>query len=102
MSKPSHILNAASNLLGIALLVITGLHVANRSSQTMADELAWAAAISFAVSCLFSYLAIRSEPDETPHEARADVLFLIGIVVLIAAVIVLASSDFSRSFVAIS
>jgi amino acid permease len=101
MSKPSHILNAASNLLGIALLIITGLHVANRSSQTMADELAWGAAICFAVSCLLSYLAIRQEPDDSVHEARADALFLVGIVILIASVVVLAGTDFNRSIVAI-
>lgn len=28
MSKHPHILNAASNLLGIALIIVTGLHVA--------------------------------------------------------------------------
>lgn len=40
MSKHPHILDAASNLLGIALIIVTGLHVAGRNRQSLADEMA--------------------------------------------------------------
>ena len=53
MPKHPHILNAASNLLGIALLIITGLHVSRYSATTFADEIAWGAAVSLMLSCLF-------------------------------------------------
>jgi hypothetical protein len=52
MPKHPHILNAASTLLGIALLLITGLNVARFSS--FGDEVAWAAAALLSVSCLSS------------------------------------------------
>ena len=69
MVKPPHILNAASNLLGIALLIITGLHVSRYSATTFADEIAWGAAVSLMLSCLFSYLASRAEPLPSRYEA---------------------------------
>lgn len=88
-----HILNAASNLLGISLLIITGLHVANRADQTLADETAWGAALCFAGAALLSYLDLRDEPEDTPHERRADRLFMLGLGLLFGAVLILALSD---------
>ena len=56
MSKHPHILNAASNLLGIALIIITGLSVAMQSQRSLADEVAWLAAI---------FLSLRPNAAET-------------------------------------
>lgn len=89
----SHILNAASNLLGISLLIITGLHVTNHAHQTLADEIAWGAALCFALASLFSYLDLRAEPADTPYERRADRLFMLGLASIFAAVLILALSD---------
>ena len=90
MPKHPHILNAASNLLGIALLIITGLHVSRVSAASFADEIAWGAAVSLTLSCLFSYLAIRAEPRPSRYEALADSVFLIGLLLLFGSVMVLA------------
>lgn len=90
MPKHPHILNAASTLLGIALLIITGLHVSRYSAGSFADEIAWGAAVSLMLSCLFSYLAIRAEPRPTRYEGLADSVFLIGLLCLFGAVVVLA------------
>lgn len=90
MPKHPHILNAASNLLGIALLIITGLHVSRYSADSIADEIAWGAAISLALSCLFSYLAIRAEPHPSRYEGLADSVFMLGLLCLFGAVVVLA------------
>ncbi len=96
MSKTTgHILNAASNLLGISIVLITGLKVTGHGERTLADEIAWVAAFCFALSCLLSYLDLRAEPDDTPHERRADRLFMAGLAALIVAAAVLALSDFS-------
>ena len=89
--KPPHILNAASNLLGIALLIIAGLHVSDRARTTFADEVAWAAAVAFAASCLLSYGAMRHEEAER-MERSADVTFLLGLAALFLSVVVLATS----------
>lgn len=88
MPKHPHILNAASTLLGIALLLITGLNVARFSS--FGDEVAWAAAALLSVSCLTSYLALRSEPRGSRYESIADLSFLGGLVALLIAVLLVA------------
>jgi hypothetical protein len=96
MSKTSsHILNAASNLLGISIVLITGLKVTGHGGGTMADEIAWLATLAFAISCLLSYLDLRAEPGDASHEKWADRLFLVGLAALIIAALVLALSDFS-------
>jgi len=95
MSKTTgHILNAASNLLGISVVIITGLKVTAHSGRTIADEVAWVATLCFALSCLFSYLDLRAEPLETGHERRADKLFMAGLATLIGAALILALTDF--------
>ena len=91
--KTTHILNAASNLLGIALLIITGLHISNQGRGTIADEVAWGAAVLFSLSCLFSYQAIRQEARTELFEMLADRVFLLGICTLLASVTILALSN---------
>lgn len=90
MGNGHHILNAASNLLGISLLIITGLHLSNSANKTLADEVAWIAAACFSVSCLLSYLAIRSRQDRSRSENMADKIFLGG---LVTSVTILAASN---------
>ncbi len=90
MPKHHHILNASSNLLGIVLIIITGLNVAHVAKETIADEIGWIAAVSFSVSCLLSYMAIRAEPRETSYEGWADKIFFAGLVTLVLSVVVFA------------
>jgi hypothetical protein len=90
MPKHTHILNAASNLLGIAFVIIAGLNVTGLTGKSLADEVAWAAAVLLSLSCLLSYLSIRAEPNGGRAEAWADYAFLLGLVALFAAVLVLA------------
>jgi hypothetical protein len=88
VSRDSHILNAASNLLGIALLIVTGIHITNNADKTYADEAGIVAALLLAISCIVSYLSIRSG-DSTRLESWADKIFICGLVALLAAVSVL-------------
>lgn len=90
MQRPTHILNAASNLLGIALLIIAGLNVSHIADKSFADEIAWVAAVCLAASCLLSYLSLRHEQRGARLEHWADPIFLAGLLLLIAAIIVLA------------
>jgi hypothetical protein len=90
MPKHTHILNAASNLLGIAFVIIAGLNVTGLTGKTLADEVAWAAAVLLSLSCLLSYLSIRAEPNGGRFERLADFSFLFGLAALFAAVLVLA------------
>ena len=86
MTKHTHILTASSNLLGIALVIIIALTVTGRAQWTIADSVTWLAAGSFTMSCLFSYLAIRREPEKSRFENWADPTFLAGLILLAAAV----------------
>ena len=90
MPKHTHILNAASNLLGIALIIVTALHVTGSSSESVADEIAWLSAVCFSLSCLLSYFAIRAEPRSIRYELWADRIFLVGLFGLFSAVTTLA------------
>jgi drug/metabolite transporter (DMT)-like permease len=90
MQRPTHILNAASNLLGIALLIIAGLNVSHIADKSFADEIAWVAALCFAASCLLSYLTLRHERRGEVTELWADRIFLAGLGTLIGSIIVLA------------
>ena len=93
MDRPPHILNASSNLLGIALLIITGLHLSNFATDTWSDEIAWTAAILFGASCILSYLSIRS-PNGINVEKLADKAFLGGLLMLFSSVVTLARHSF--------
>jgi hypothetical protein len=90
MHMRHHILTASSNLLGIALVIIAGLNVSKVAAKTFSDEIAWIAAISLSSSCLLSYLAIRSDRDDSNFEIWADRTFVVGLVVLFLSVLLLA------------
>ena len=94
MPRTHHILGPASNLLGISLLVIAGLHISNTAARTIADEIAWVAAIGFSSSCIVSYLAIRRDDEgERRLEGIADATFMAGLLSLFVAIVVLALSN---------
>lgn len=96
MARTHHILNAASNLLGISLLLIAGLRISESSGKTMADEIAWLSAAGFSISCLFSYLALREGPRAETCEAVADWSFMGSLGTLVVAVGVLAMATSLR------
>lgn len=91
MDRHPHILNAASSLLGIALVIITGLNVSNVARTSFADEIAWVSAVCLAASCLLSYLGISRGGADRRLERWADRIFLAGLVTLFLSVIVLAA-----------
>lgn len=96
MTRTHHILNAASNLLGISLLLIAGLRISDSGGKTMADEIAWLSAASFSISCCFSYLALREDSRSGTYESVADRSFMIGLGTLVVAVGVLAMATSLR------
>jgi hypothetical protein len=94
MPRHHHILNAASNLLGIALVIITGLHLTGTAERTFADEVGWVSASCLSVSTLLSYMAVRRKPELSTLEIWADRVFLAGLVSLVLAVFTLALDKF--------
>ena len=94
MSRNSHILNAASNLLGIALLIVTGINITDHADRTYADEAGIVAALLLAVSCIVSYLSLRRGEEGGRMETWADKIFICGLLALLAAVSVLVIAPF--------
>lgn len=89
MDKHPHILNAASNLLGISFVIITGLNLTGTSRHSHADEIAWGAAISLSGSCLLAYLALRATDGRHAAAAErwADRTFMAGLIGLFVSVL---------------
>lgn len=93
MAKHTQIISSATSLLGISLVIITGLHVSRASVNSYADEIACVAAVSLCLSCFTAYLAIRAEPRQTRFSDIADKAFLVGMVLLFIAVAVYVIGD---------
>lgn len=90
MAKHHEIIGPATSLLGIALVIITGLHISKVALSTYADEITWVAAVSLGGSIFASYLAIRVDPVPSRFEGLADRCFLIGMATLFLAVVIFA------------
>jgi len=83
--KADHILNAASNLLGVSLLIVTFVHVTGRAADSMTDELAFGAAVLLLCTCILSQRAISSA--NAGLEKAADYIFFLAQFVLLGAVV---------------
>ncbi len=77
-----HILNTSANLLGFCLFVITSLHISNRTENHVIDEFTSIIAVLFTLSCIFSFISIRTKSIEREKqlESIADYFFISGLV----------------------
>jgi len=83
--RTHYIIDSAATLLGVALLIVTAVHITGKAPATIADELAYASALLFLGSCGASHLAISRGADRA--EAIADKVFALGLVALFASVL---------------
>ncbi|HEX3652946.1 MAG TPA: hypothetical protein VHU18_09005 [Rhizomicrobium sp.] len=90
MRRHPHVLNAATNLLGICFIIIGGLKLTNQDSKTWSDEIAWSAAFFMVISILLSYGGIRAGIEKPWQIRLADWSFLVGIAALILSMIIAA------------
>ncbi|SEF49519.1 hypothetical protein SAMN05421847_0134 [Halpernia humi] len=86
--KSPHILNASSNLLGFCLLIITSLKITKTDNTTYLDEFAGVAALCFTLSCIFSFMSIRTKNSRFKiiYETIADFLFFGALICIFLAV----------------
>lgn len=91
--KSPHILNAASNLLGICFILLTSFKIFKISRNTLYDEFIVVAILLFMGSCIFSFLALRKQ-DKTSDsfEKLADYMFLGGLGALFVITLLFAAS----------
>lgn len=83
--RTQYILDSAAALLGVALIIVTAVHITGKAAQTIADELAFGSALLFLASCFLSHRAISR--DDIRFEKFADKLFATGMLVLLIAVL---------------
>lgn len=79
MERSPHILNAASTLLGICLVIITGLTLTKSNDRSLADEIAWVAAFLFLTSVALSYVALRMHTAGRWVVQVCDLAFALGV-----------------------
>jgi hypothetical protein len=79
------IIDSAATLLGVALLIVTAVHITGKAAQTIADELSFAAALMFLGSCAASHLAISRS--EMRFEKFADKVFAVALLTLLCGVL---------------
>lgn len=94
--KSPHILNAASALLGFCLVILTSLKITNVSNQTHIDEVAGLASLSLTLSCIFSFMAIRTKhkKNEYRYDTIADYLFMCSLVCISLSVLLVTFNIF--------
>ncbi len=83
-NKAPHILNTSSNLLGFCLIILTSIKISKFNQATFIDDLTGAAAILLMMSCIFSYLSMKTMSDTRSErlENAADIVFLIALVLI--------------------
>ncbi|WP_113636371.1 hypothetical protein [Nubsella zeaxanthinifaciens] len=91
-NKSTHILGTSANLLGFCFVVLTSSKITKMNEASYIDEGATLAVVCFMSSCLFSFLAIRSQVEQRGQrlEKLADVLFLCGLIILFLTTILIA------------
>lgn len=83
--RTHYIIDSAATLLGVSLVIVTGVHISGKAATSIADELSFAAALLFLVSCGLSHQAISRSA--LKFEQLADKFFALGLVVLLCGVL---------------
>ena len=83
--RTHHILDTAATLLGVALLIVTAVHITGNASGSIADELSFASALLFIASCFASHRGIAKSNDR--YESVADKLFALALLILLCSVL---------------
>ena len=79
------ILLASAGLLGVALLIVTAVHITDRAARSIADELGFAAALLFIGSCLVAHVAIGQRSRR--YDAIAANFFVLALIALLLSVL---------------
>jgi VIT1/CCC1 family predicted Fe2+/Mn2+ transporter len=79
--RSHYIIDSASTLLGVSLVIVTAVHITGKATTTIADELSFAAALLFLGACGLSHTSISKSDDRFEH--IADKVFALGLIVLL-------------------
>lgn len=88
-----HIFTVSAAMVGVCLTVIGIIRIVItiRNADTIADDLLAADAVLFLVSCLSSYIALRTRSVRRMHrvERFADSVFVIALIVMVVVSVVI-------------
>jgi hypothetical protein len=90
LHRHPHLLNAATNLLGFAFIIVGAVKFTNVGAKSYADEFAWSATVFFILCICLSYWAIRTGVDNGMLNNIADWSFFAGIAALTASLCIVA------------
>ena len=95
--KSPHILNSSSNLLGFCLVVLTSIKISKFAAATYIDEITGVSAMMLMISCILSFLSIRSKKETRSEklERAADIIFLIGLISLSGTIVLVSFNLFA-------
>jgi len=79
------IIDSAATLLGVALIIVTAVHITGKAAQSIADEISFVAALLFLGSCGASHWAISKS--DMRFESFADSIFALALLVLLCGVL---------------
>jgi hypothetical protein len=86
----NHILPTSATMVGVCMTVISIVALSKRAGLSdYVDELLAADSAVFMLSCIFSYLSLRTTHRTGQREAIADILFLVGLALMVVAAFVL-------------
>ena len=87
-----HILNTASTLLGLCLVVITSLHLTSQQENNLIDEITSIISLLLAAACIVSFISLRTQNPkvERSTEHIADLLFMISLFSILVLIIYIA------------
>lgn len=78
-----HILPTSANLLGFCFVLLSYIQLSNLTDRTLLDESLGVLVFLFLISCILSYISMRSVRKSELYERIADIIFLLGLVLLI-------------------
>lgn len=79
-NKSPHILNTSATLLGFCFVVLTSISINKMTDKSIIDELTALSILTFMVSCVLSFLSMRStKKSGIRFEQIADFIFLAGL-----------------------
>ncbi len=95
--KSPHILNSSSNLLGFCLVVLTSIKISKFTAATFIDEITGMAAMMLMISCILSFLSIRTKNETRSEklENMAGIFFLIGLISLAITIVIVSFNLFA-------
>ena len=84
-----HILNTASNLLGLCFIIVAYFKTLGYSGGSVTDKIVGIAAASFAISSFYSFMSMKSRTEKKmdQRELIADISFFVGLSILMIVIL---------------